>query len=138
MRRRLRTYVHNTFAYNRQYIYDVLLHQYQDWHALEDPPAIRDLLMELIGDGQQVAPLVDLARRHAVNTSRTYLYCFHHPTRFDTYPRWADGVHGDDLEYVFGAPLTSGIDPFAAVYTTADKMLSEIVLKYWINFIKTG
>jgi len=88
----------------------------------------------------------------------TYMYCFGYPTRFDVYPRWADGVHGDDLAYVFGAPLaglgavTAGgavpvgwtgaggtsIDPFPSMYTRADRSLSELVMGYWAGFIRTG
>jgi Carboxylesterase family len=87
----------------------------------------------------------------------TYLYCFGFPTRFDVYPRWADGVHGDDLAYVFGAPLaglggaTTGgaipvgwagglptIEPFPSIFTRADRSISELVMRYWASFIRTG
>lgn len=92
----------------------------------------------------------------AANTSRTYLYAFRHPTGYEAYPRWTEGVHGDDLAYVFGAPLVQhqqggggitgsqgsggggGLSPFSTVYTRADRALSETVIKYWSNFIKTG
>lgn len=87
----------------------------------------------------------------------TYLYCFAYPTRFDVYPRWAEGVQGDDLAYVFGAPVaglggvTGGgavavgwagggatIDPFTSSFTRADRTLSELVMRYWVGFIHTG
>ena len=87
----------------------------------------------------------------------TYLYCFGYPTRFDVYPRWADGVHGDDLAYVFGAPLAgfgamsagaaipagwtgggTSIDPFPSIYTRAERSLCELVMRYWTGFIRTG
>lgn len=58
--------------------------------------------------------------------------------RADAYPRWAGGVHGDELMFVFGAPLTDGIYPFPSTYSRSDKALAESVLTYWINFIKTG
>jgi len=69
MRRILRTYVRNVYRYQRQYIYDVVLYQYQQdsdrhHHAAASPTAavspssrevIRDLVMELIGDAQQAS-----------------------------------------------------------------------------------
>ena len=102
------------------------------------PAAFRDSMMELIGDGQYVAPVIDTAQLHARLGAPTYLYSFNYPARLDAYPRWAGGVHGDDLSFVFGAPLTDGIDPFSSIYTRSDKLLAETVLKYWTNFIKTG
>lgn len=79
--------------------------------------------------------------------SSTYFYVFGHQNRFDTYPRWADGVYADDLAYVFGAPIAAlvdqgssagEIDPFPTVYSRPDRTLSETVMRYWSNFIHTG
>ena len=66
------------------------------------------------------------------------MYEFSYPSRLDTYPRWAGGVHGDDITYVFGAPLTDGIDPFTSTFTRSEKMLTEAVMTFWTNFAKTG
>lgn len=87
----------------------------------------------------------------------TFLFCFDYPTRFDGYPRWTDGIHGEDLAYVFGAPLTildglstggrnpkswtgSGttISPFSSTFTAADRYMSELVMGYWAGFIRNG
>lgn len=60
LHRIIRTLVRNVYSYHRQYIYDVLLYQYQQDSASgstersRDPFAIRDLISELIGDAQQV------------------------------------------------------------------------------------
>ena len=56
----------------------------------------------------------------------------------DGYPRWAGGIHGDELMFVFGAPLADGVDPFPSTYSRSDKALAETVLKYWVNFIAAG
>lgn len=135
----LRTYVQNVYSYHRQYIYDILVHQYTAWDRSSDATVLRDSMMELIGDGQQVAPVIEMAQLHArVPNAPTYVYSFNYPTRLDAYPRWAGGIHGDDMAFVFGAPLTDGIDPFPSVYTRSDRFLAETVLRYWTNFIKTG
>jgi len=46
----------------------------------------------------------------------------------------------DMLAYSLGAALTDGVDPFPSdvVYSSGDKLVSEIVLSYWTNFIRTG
>lgn len=135
----LRTYVRNLYQWHRQKIYEILLHHYTDWENPKDPATIRDNLMDLIGDGQYIAPLVDLSHIHAtLSTASTYAYSFTYPSRLEAYPRWAGGVHGDDMTYVFGAPLTDGIEPFTSTFTRSEKMLSEAVLKYWCNFIHSG
>ena len=51
----------------------------------------------------------------------------------------AGATYNEDMSYVFGAPITDGLDPFsAASYSRGEKSFSENVLKYWTNFIKTG
>ena len=89
----------------------------------------------------------------STSVTSTYLYSFRHPSRFDDVDRRrADVTHGgvdDDLAYAFGAPLlavtsatssatTSEIDPFTASFTRPDSQLSEIIMNYWINFIRSG
>jgi len=53
------------------------------------------------------------------------------PTRADINPRWADAVYGDDLFYVSGLPMTT---PSSA----AQRAISLLVMRYWINFIRSG
>lgn len=54
----------------------------------------------------------------------------------------SDGVmtlHSEDLAYAFGAPLVDGLSPFTSSgFARADRVFSELVLRYWTNFIKTG
>lgn len=48
-------------------------------------------------------------------------------------------LRSEDLAYAFGAPLVDGLAPFSASgFTRADRVFSELVLRYWTNFIKTG
>ena len=83
LRRMLRTYVQNTFVYHRQYIYDVLVHQYTDWkRTVANAQSRRDSLVELLADGMYVAPGVELAQRHAaLAASATYMYNLDYPSR---------------------------------------------------------
>lgn len=139
MTRTLRTFVQNVFSFHRQSILDVLTHQYNDWEKPNrDSGAARDSLIEMLGDSQVTAPVVELAQYHAQHGSSTYFFVFNAPPRLDVYPRWASGAPGDDVAYAFGAPVTDGIDPFPLTYTRSDRALADSVLKYWTNFIKTG
>ena len=133
----LRTYVNNIYSYHRQRIFDVIRHHYTAWDRESNNETIRDGVIEMLGDSQYVAPALDLARRHA-QIADTYFYTFTYPSRLESYPRWAGGAHGEDLFYVFGAPLADGIKPFPSSYTRTERMLSEGVMRYWSNFIKTG
>jgi len=65
-----------------------------------------------------------------------------------------DGGLDDDLAFAFGAPLVAAatgaggasgvtgggqIDPFTgSSFTRSDRQLSETLINYWINFIRTG
>ena len=51
---------------------------------------------------------------------------------------YVQGIHGDELPYVFGSPLVDGLSPFPSSYTSAEKMMSEAVMTYWTNFAKSG
>lgn len=47
-------------------------------------------------------------------------------------------VHGADLPFVFGAPLVGGFGHFPRNYTNNEVALSEGILQYFANFVRTG
>lgn len=47
-------------------------------------------------------------------------------------------LHGEELPYVWGAPLVDSLAHFPTNYTQAEVKLSETVLTYWVNFAKMG
>jgi len=62
----------------------------------------------------------------------TYLYYFN-----DTGS--GGGVSHDLLTYIFGAPLSAGIDPFhPGRYTNADREIAVDVIARWANFVYSG
>ena len=90
----------------------------------------RDVTDEFLEDCQIAAPTIRMAKYHAAcrRSGNTYLYYFN-----DT-----DVTH-DLLTYVFGAPLSPGIDPFhPGAYTDTDRQLAVDVIKHWANFIYSG
>lgn len=47
-------------------------------------------------------------------------------------------VHGEELPFVFGAPLVDGFGHFPRNYTRFEVALSESVVQYFANFVRTG
>nr|KAG5686521.1 hypothetical protein BaRGS_003431 [Batillaria attramentaria] len=136
----IRTYVQNVFRYHRQKIYEILDHHYTDWTEPANHMSNRNNILELLSDGQYVAPLIKTANYHA-ETAPTYLYAFSYSTQSEADTQENEdvqGIHGDELPYVFGSPLVDGLSPFPSSYTNSEKMMSEAVMTYWTNFAKTG
>lgn len=47
-------------------------------------------------------------------------------------------MHGEELPYVFGAPLAGGFGHFPANYTKAEVALAESIMLFVANFAKNG
>lgn len=47
-------------------------------------------------------------------------------------------VHGEELPYIFGAPLVDGLGHFRKNYTKSELTLSEALIQAFANFVKTG
>ena len=167
-RRLLRRYVDARFrSHAADKIFDVVAHNYDRWDRKSGAPAflrpadaaaevdhgvkgqevtgVDDdvsadagdfrVAGELVADSQIAAPTVRMAKYHATCSppGETYLYYFN-----DTGSGRRGAAH-DLLTYVFGAPLSPGIDPFhTGPYTDDDRRLSVDVITRWSNFINTG
>uniref|UniRef100_T1IZ18 Carboxylesterase type B domain-containing protein n=1 Tax=Strigamia maritima TaxID=126957 RepID=T1IZ18_STRMM len=135
----LRTFIANSYSYHLNEIFALLVNEYTDWtKPILHPINIRDATMEVLGDAQVVAPLVKTASYHSSSQGRTFFYNFAYQTKDGDYPQRLGCVHGEELPYVFGAPLVDGLTYFPQNYTKTEKMLSEAVMRYWTNFAKSG
>lgn len=47
-------------------------------------------------------------------------------------------AHGEELPYVFGAPLAATVRAFPSNYSKSEVALSEAIMTYWTNFARTG
>lgn len=116
------------FFFPPQAIFHTLVNEYTEWsRPVEQPTAILDSLVELLGDGQTVAPTTEAAdhvaalsqaspppqrssKTTAVPSPRVYFFVFSpspgnlpsHTSRF--YSRLG-APHGTDLAYLLGIPL---------------------------------
>ncbi|KAI5716987.1 hypothetical protein M8J76_015645 [Diaphorina citri] len=47
-------------------------------------------------------------------------------------------IHGEELPYLFGAPLVGGVNHFPRNFTKSEILLSEATMIYFSNFARTG
>lgn len=124
-----------------------LLNEYTDWsQSSNSPHANFETIADILSDGLIIAPLIRVGLLHASTNNRrsaTYFYSFAHQTENSDNHIDFGSVHGEDLPYVFGAPLLPpgahhAIGHFPYNYTRAESQLSEALITYWSNFAKTG
>ena len=115
---------------------DALEFQYTPWSAEDDVYALRDNLIELIGDYFYVVPTHEIAASHS-NFAPVYLYEFSHRSTGDQHV----GVsHGDNVPYDFGKPFveTSADEEGSPKYDAKDRQVSRFVMTLYTNFAKYG
>ncbi|XP_063224027.1 neuroligin-2-like [Bacillus rossius redtenbacheri] len=136
----LRAYVQQAYRYHQAEILATVVNEYTDWERpVQHPVAVRDETMEALGDAQVVAPVVRTADLHAAAPRRRpYLYVFEYQTKYGDYPQRQGCVHGEELAYLFGAPLVGGFAHFPRNYTKAELLLAETVMTYWSSFAWSG
>ncbi|KAG8321950.1 neurexin protein binding [Homalodisca vitripennis] len=136
----MRTFVKNTYRYHLSEILATVVNEYTDWERpVQHPSNIRDETMDALSDALVVAPLVHTADLHSpTRTAGSYMYVFDYQTRLGDYPQKQGCIHGEELPYVFGAPLVSSMMHFPRNFTKTEIQLSEATLDYWTNFVKTG
>ncbi|GBM59635.1 Neuroligin-4, X-linked [Araneus ventricosus] len=150
----LRTMVRNLFTYHLQEIFLTIVNEYMDWsrpflHATD----IFDGTIDAIGDALVVAPIIRVGSFHSGSPRDSYLYSssssssrekksffyvFGYQSEYGDYSSRLGAVTGEDLAYVFGAPLVTSLSHFANNYTKAEGILSEILMLQWTNFAKFG
>jgi hypothetical protein len=47
-------------------------------------------------------------------------------------------MHGEELPYIFGAPLVSSLKPFRSNYSNYQAQLSESMMLFFGNFVRSG
>uniref|UniRef100_A0A182XVM7 Carboxylesterase type B domain-containing protein n=1 Tax=Anopheles stephensi TaxID=30069 RepID=A0A182XVM7_ANOST len=144
----LRTYVRNAYTYHLSEIFYTVVNEYTDWErTVQHPINMRDAAVSALSDAQFVAPLVHTGDMLAPppplpgqepSGPKCFFYVFDYQTKDGDYPQRMGTVHGEDLPYVFGAPLVDGFNHFPRNYTKSEVALSEAIMVYWANFARTG
>ena len=115
---------------------DALEFQYTPWSAEDDVYALRDNLIDLIGDYFYVAPTHEIAVTRS-NFSPVYLYEFsHRPAK----NQFEGASHGDNVPYDFGIPfLESSADAEGSPnFDARDRQVSWLLMTLYTNFAKYG
>ncbi|KAK4880714.1 hypothetical protein RN001_008860 [Aquatica leii] len=144
----IRTYIRNAYTYHLSEIFFTVVNEYTDWErTVQHPINTRDAAVAALSDAQFVAPLVqtgDLLSAKPPQPGqehtgpRTFFYVFDYQTKDGDYPQRMGTVHGEELPYVFGAPLIEGFSHFPRNYTKFELSLAEAVIIYIANFARTG
>ncbi|OQV23725.1 Neuroligin-1 [Hypsibius exemplaris] len=147
--RLLRTFVRNLFSFHLGEVFTSIKFEYADWEKTSRPlTSIRDSTLDVLGDALTVSPLLEAAQLHAGSVAQeTFMYLFQHAHRSsgsegDDYSATLDSVYGDDLPYIFGAPLLhqqpNRIAPWTGNFSQQDAYLSEVTANFISNFVRTG
>lgn len=135
----LRTLVRNIFNYHLQEIFLTIVNEYTDWtKTTQHDINILDGTLDALGDALVVAPVVKSANYHSMSRRKSYFYVFSHQTDDGKYPQRQGCVPGEELQFVFGAPLVGSLGHFSRNYSQGEVALSEAVMTYWVNFARNG
>nr|XP_054586311.1 bile salt-activated lipase [Nothobranchius furzeri] len=105
------------------------------WGSVPQPDVVKKTVADIETDFLFLVPTQIALQLHANNTNacRTYSYLFNMKTRIPGFPRWVEAEHAEDLQYLFGKPLSTPL-----VYFPRHRDLSRYMIAYWTNFAKTG
>ncbi|OQR69015.1 neuroligin-2-like [Tropilaelaps mercedesae] len=135
----LRTLIRNLYSFHQQEIFLTVVNEYTDWtKPFQHPLNVLDGTAEAIGDALVVAPLVKAANLHAKISKNTYFYVFGYQTEHGDYPNRMGCIHGEELAYIFGAPLVPHLGHFANNYSKSEQAFAEAIMSYWSNFARYG
>uniref|UniRef100_A0A6A7GA10 Neuroligin-4, Y-linked-like n=1 Tax=Hirondellea gigas TaxID=1518452 RepID=A0A6A7GA10_9CRUS len=136
----LRTLVRNTFDYHLNEVFISAVNEYTDWEQPEpSPKSVRDATMEALSDARYVSPLLQSIVALTSPHRQHYFYVFDYvPDSVDMPVGIKGTIHGEELAYLFGAPLVGELGIFSSNWTQQDVLVSETMLIYFTNFVKTG
>ncbi|XP_054709023.1 neuroligin-4, X-linked-like [Uloborus diversus] len=135
----LRTLVRNIFNYHLQEIFLTIVNEYTDWtKAVQHDINVLDGTLDALGDALVVAPIIKSANYHSMSPRKAYFYVFNYQAEDGKYPQRQGCLPGEELQFIFGAPLISSLGHFSKNYTQSEVLLSEAVMTYWVNFARNG
>ncbi|XP_053148719.1 cholinesterase-like [Hemicordylus capensis] len=96
----------------------------------------RNALVKASGDYAFLCPVAKVASQMAKAGSSIFAYFFTHRPSFFAAPAWIGVPHCAELPYLFGDPLSMAGDNIT--YPEFEQVLSQRVMWYWGEFIRTG
>ncbi|KOB65449.1 Neuroligin-4, X-linked [Operophtera brumata] len=98
----------------------------------------RDVILNLFSDSRTLAPCIRFADYQAKANRQSYFYVFGHNSVSSDFAALNKSVHGEELPYILGVPLGGANTHFLSDYTIQEKLLSEVMMRLWTNFVKIG
>ena len=98
-----------------------------------DPSFYFKTLDQMVADSDFVCNTEEFAEANSDIGNQVWRYRYSHRSSADAWPTWAGSKHGDELEYTFGTPIRHSRN-----YTFDEVKLSNDIITYWTNFVKTG
>ncbi|KAM3955470.1 LOW QUALITY PROTEIN: uncharacterized protein ACR2FA_010623 [Aphomia sociella] len=98
----------------------------------------RDIILNMFSDARTLAPAINFANYQSKANRQSYFYVFGHNSISTDYAPLNKSVHGEELPYVLGIPLGGANTHFHSEYTQNEKLLSEVMMRLWTNFVKIG
>ncbi|XP_059055067.1 uncharacterized protein LOC131849096 [Achroia grisella] len=100
--------------------------------------ANRDVILNIFSDARTLSPAINFANYQSKANRQSYFYVFGHNSVSTDYAPLNKSVHGEELPYVLGVPLGGANTHFHTEYTQKEKLLSEVMMRLWTNFVKIG
>ncbi|EFO85614.1 CRE-ACE-4 protein [Caenorhabditis remanei] len=62
-----------------------------------------------------------------------FVYYFTQSSSANPWPKWTGAMHGYEIEYVFGVPLS-----YSKIYKRREQIFSRKIMQFWASFAKNG
>uniref|UniRef100_A0A1B6MDA4 Carboxylesterase type B domain-containing protein n=1 Tax=Graphocephala atropunctata TaxID=36148 RepID=A0A1B6MDA4_9HEMI len=144
----LRTFIRNAYNYHLSEIFYAVVNEYTDWDRSVNPLAVLESTVAALSDALYNAPLVQTGDMLSTpplpsgllspSRARTYFFVFDYQGKSDEFPQIGGVMHGEELPYIFGAPLVTTVRPFRSNYTSYQVALSESLMLFFGNFVRAG
>ncbi|RMZ96447.1 acetylcholinesterase type 1 [Brachionus plicatilis] len=112
-------------------IRNAILYRYTNWNNVHNEEKNFENLDDAAGDFHFLCPTIDFANIYAISQIDVYFYYYTQRSSNHYWPEWLGVMHGDEISFVFGEPLSPEKN-----YTYEEKILARKMLKYWSNFAK--
>ncbi|UMM18214.1 hypothetical protein L5515_014382 [Caenorhabditis briggsae] len=67
------------------------------------------------------------------NPPKVFVYYFTQSSSANPWPKWTGAMHGYEIEYVFGVPLS-----YSKIYKRREQIFSRKIMQFWASFAKNG
>jgi carboxylesterase type B len=111
-------------------IQQIILYRYTNWTNPFNFDSILANLDSAVGDFNYACPCTALCDYYASLSLNVFRFFNTHLNSIGGHYKWLGVMHGEELPFVFGEPLTS------TKFKTEEIDFSKILLAYWSNFMR--